>query len=111
MKSNQKQLDFYVELVRQNSVFSINLATSESRWLFNVYRLNDRIVLWMKQKDNETATYAFYTIGNYLMDESFDSSGITVFDDSATDKHSFLSNSKEIYKDRVNKNRDRTFLI
>ncbi|HET6590548.1 MAG TPA: hypothetical protein VFG45_10335 [Candidatus Nitrosocosmicus sp.] len=65
----------------------------------------------MKQKDNETATSAFYTIGNFLMDESFDSSGMTVFDDSATDKLSFLSNSIEIYEDRVNKNRNRTFLI
>lgn len=61
--------------------------------------------------NNETAVYAFYAIGNYRINGSFDSSGIAVFDDGATGKLSFLSNSIGIYKDQVDKNGNGTFLM
>lgn len=61
--------------------------------------------------NNETAGYAFYAIGNYRINGSFDSSGIAVFDDDATGKLSFLSNSIGIYKDQVDKNGNGTFLM
>lgn len=62
-------------------------------------------------ENNDTATYTFYAIGNYHMDGSFDSAGIAIFDDVATGKLSFLSNSIGIYKDQVDKNGTGTFLM
>ena len=62
-------------------------------------------------ENKDIALYNFYAIGNYNPNGTFDSSGMTVFDDGVTGEHSFLSNSVAIYEDHVDKNGTDTFLL
>ena len=79
------------------------------------FRNNDTSYIQGKAKyvtdDKDIASYDFYAISNYHPDGSFDRNGVAIFDDGATDKLSFLSNSAGIYKDHVEKNGTGTFLM
>jgi hypothetical protein len=79
------------------------------------FRNNDTSYIQGKAKyvtdDKDIASYDFYAISNYHPDGSFDRNGVAIFDDGATDKLSFLSNSVGIYKDHVEKNGTGTFLM
>jgi hypothetical protein len=79
------------------------------------FRNNDTSYIQGKAKyvtdDKDIASYDFYAISNYHPGGSFDRNGVAIFDDGATDKLSFLSNSAGIYKDHVEKNGTGTFLM
>jgi hypothetical protein len=79
------------------------------------FRNNDTSYIQGKAKyvtdDKDIASYDFYAISNYHPDGSFDRNGVAIFDDDATGKLSFLSNSAGIYKDQVEKNGTGTFLM
>ena len=79
-------------------------------------RNNDTVYIQGNAKyftdDNmDMATYNFQAIGNYRPDCTFESRGVAIFDDVATGKLSSLSNSVAIYKDRIDANGNRTFLM
>ena len=58
-----------------------------------------------------TAAYKFQAIGNYGPDKTYESRGVAIFDKVATGKLSFLANSFAIYKVRVDKDGNGTFLM
>lgn len=57
------------------------------------------------------AAYKFQAIGNYGPDNTYESRGVAIFDKVATGKLSFLANSFAIYKVRVDKDGNGTFLM
>jgi hypothetical protein len=62
-------------------------------------------------ENEDTAVYSFDAFTNYNPDGSSEGSGIAVFDEGATGKLSFLSNTLAVYKSRVDSNGNGTFLM
>ena|SRR5688572_11378417 len=61
--------------------------------------------------DMDAASYKFQAIGNYSPDNSYQSTGVAIFDEVATGKLSFLENSFAIYKVKVDANGNGAFLM
>ena len=61
--------------------------------------------------DMDSASYNFQAIGNYSPDNSYESTGVAIFDEVATGKLSFLENSVAIYKVKVDANGNGAFLM
>jgi len=61
--------------------------------------------------DMDAASYNFQAIGNYSLDNTYESRGVAIFDEVATGKLSFLENSVAIYKVKVDPDGNGAFLM
>lgn len=59
----------------------------------------------------DAASYDFQAIGNYGPDNTYESTGVAIFDEVATGKLSFLANSVAIYKAKVDADGNGAFLM
>lgn len=59
----------------------------------------------------DAASYDFQAIGNYGLDNTYESTGVAIFDEVATGKLSFLANSVAIYKAKVDADGNGAFLM
>jgi hypothetical protein len=93
-----------------------NLSVTQVGNTTETLRNNDTVYLQgfrnlTTDSNMDAASYNFQAIGNYSPDNSYESTGVAIFDEVATGKLSFLENSVAIYKVKVDANGNGAFLM
>jgi hypothetical protein len=93
-----------------------NLSVTQVGNTTETLRNNDTVYLQgfrnlTTDNDMDAASYNFQAIGNYSPDNSYESTGVAIFDEVATGKLSFLENSVAIYKVKVDADGNGAFLM